>query len=167
MFFKNSMNIIFLQLGSNIGCRQNYIETAVSHIEQCIGKICAFSNIYESTPWRVSGQNNYLNQIIKLESNMSAVSILYKVMEIEKRMGRVRLERWGERIIDIDILFYNDDIIETQNLCIPHKHIQDRLFVLKPLLEIAADFIHPVYKLSVRDLFIRCSDSENVQEYEV
>ena len=161
------MNIVFLQLGSNIGCREDYMQKAIANIQKCIGKICVFSNIYESTPWRVNGQNNYLNQVIKLESNMSASSILHEVLEIEKRMGRIRLERWGERIIDIDILFYNDDIIETESLCIPHKHIQDRLFVLKPLLEIAPDFIHPIYKLSIKDLFIQCLDLESVQEYEV
>jgi len=147
------MHTVFLQLGSNIGNRKNYLIEAIKSIEEVMGSIVTLSKIYESTPWRADGQGNYLNQV------------LHEALQIEKKMGRVRLEKWGQRIIDIDILFYNDEIIETVELCIPHKHIHERLFVLKPLAEIASDFIHPKYKLSIQELFNNCPDLEKVEQY--
>ena len=144
-----TMNQVFLQLGSNMGERHQYLSSAISLIEEKIGAVESASKIYESTPWRVDGQENYLNQVLLVKSNLSSLGVLHEALQIENELGRVRLEKWGERIIDVDIIFYNDEMIETAELCIPHKHMHERLFVLLPLVEIAPDFIHPKYRKTI------------------
>ena len=161
------MNIVYLQLGSNLGDRQELISEAVLQISHHVGSVKLSSQIYESTPWRVDGQENYLNQIIQVETLLSAAEILSLVLNIENDLGRVRVEKWGERLIDIDIIFFNNDIIETSELCIPHKHMHERNFVLAPLNEIAADFLHPKYNKTVSQLFNESKDLEKVVEYEI
>lgn len=159
------MNIIYLQLGSNIGDRKQQLEAAISKIKEKVGDITNFSKVYESSPWRVDGQSNYLNQVLKVKTEIDAERVLNVVLEIENHLGRKRIEKWGERLIDIDILFYNNDIIETAHLCVPHKHIHERKFVLIPLNEIASDYVHPKYNKKVADLLIECNDVESVEEH--
>ena len=125
------------------------------------------SSVYESTPWRVDGQENYLNQIIKVETLLSAEDVLSAALKIENQLGRVRIEKWGQRLIDIDIIFFNNEIIETPHLCIPHKHMHERNFVLHPLNDIAPDVIHPKYNKTVSELFNESKDTEDVVEYAV
>ncbi len=161
------MNNIFLQLGSNLDERKVYLEKASGIISNEIGNILQKSRIYESTPWAVENQNNYLNQVIKIESTFTANEVLSSVLTIEEKMGRVRNERWGERIIDIDILFYNEEIIEKEGLFIPHIHIQKRRFVLVPLNDVAPDFIHPKYNKTISVLLKECNDNEKVEVYAV
>ena len=110
------MNIVYLQLGSNLGEREQLISDAVQEISKYVGKINACSQIYESTPWRVDGQESYLNQIIEVKTLLSAEDILVFVLKIENDLGRVRIEKWGERLIDIDIIFFNNEIIETPRI---------------------------------------------------
>ena len=159
------MNIVYLQLGSNIGERDKMLSISVQAISEDIGRIYMYSKIYESTPWRVDGQENYLNQIVAIQTLFSAQEILDTILKIERKLGRVRIEKWGERLIDIDIIFFNNDIIETPNLCIPHKHMHERNFVLEPLMEIAPDLIHPKYNKTVSELFNESKDMEKVVEY--
>ena len=109
---------------------------------------------------------NYLNQIIKVRSALSAEEILTYILQIEKDLGRVRVEKWGQRLIDIDIIFFNNEIIETVDLCIPHKHMHERNFVLIPLNEIASSIIHPRYKKTVSELLNESRDIEKVVKYE-
>ena len=161
------MNIVFLQLGSNIEDRILYLENAVKMIENEIGNILTKSKIYESTPWGVKKQHNFLNQIIEITTKLSENTLLDQILEIEKRIGRIRNEKWGERCIDIDILFYNNSIIETQNLSIPHKLIPKRMFVLLPLSKIAPKMIHPIYNKTIEELMFECQDFELVNEYEI
>ena len=161
------MNIVYLQLGSNLGEREQLISDAVQEISKYVGKINACSQIYESTPWRVDGQESYLNQIIKVKTLLSAEDILVAVLKIENDLGRVRIEKWGERLIDVDIIFFNNEIIETPDLCIPHKHMHERNFVLAPLNEIAPFLIHPKYNKTVSELFNESKDTEKVVEYAV
>ncbi len=161
------MNTVYLQLGSNLGKREQIISDAINSISEDLGMINIRSQIYESTPWRVDGQENYLNQIIEVKTLFSAEDILVIILKIETELGRVRIEKWGERLIDIDILFFNNDIIETPNLCIPHKHMHERNFVLVPLNEIAPSLIHPRYKKTVFELFNESKDTEKVIEYAV
>jgi 2-amino-4-hydroxy-6-hydroxymethyldihydropteridine diphosphokinase len=156
-----------LQLGSNLGKRDQLISCAVKEISEHIGKINVRSQIYESKPWRVDGQQNYLNQIIEVQTLLSAEETLVSALKIENELGRVRIEKWGERLIDIDIIFFNNEIIETPVLCIPHKHMHERNFVLGPLNEIAPDFIHPKYNKTVSELFDESKDTEKVVEYAV
>ena len=161
------MNIVFLQLGSNLGDRELLLKDAITAIVNRVGDVVKFSKVYESAPWRVEGQENYLNQILKVRTTLSAEEILSIVLDIEKKLGRVRLEKWGERLIDIDIIFYNDSIIETSELCVPHKHLHERMFVLTPLHNIAPEMIHPKYNKTVEELLNTCNDTELVKEYEL
>jgi 2-amino-4-hydroxy-6-hydroxymethyldihydropteridine diphosphokinase len=154
-----------LQLGSNLGERELIISNAIRDISDYVGSIITRSHIYESSPWRVEGQESYLNQIIEIKTLLSAEEILTSVLKIENDLGRVRIEKWGERLIDIDIIFFNNDIIETSELCIPHKHMHERNFVLIPLNEIAPDFIHPKYNKTVSELLHYSNDTERVNEY--
>ncbi len=159
------MNIVFLQLGSNLGEREVLLQDAITAIEDKVGFVIEKSKVYESTPWRVEGQENHLNQILKVKTEMLADDVLSAILDIEKELGRVRLEKWGERLIDIDIIFYNDAIIETPHLCIPHKHMHERMFVLTPLHNIAPDMLHPKYNKTVEELLQICTDTELVKEY--
>ena len=161
------MNNVYLQLGSNLGERESIISKAVHKISSFVGNVRNRSKIYESTPWRVDGQKNYLNQIIQIETSFSALETLSAVLMIENDLGRVRLEKWGERLIDIDIIFFNNDIIETPELCIPHKHMHERNFVLVPMNEIAPNFVHSKYNKTVSELFHATKDIEKVFVYAV
>lgn len=161
------MNSVFLQLGSNLGERSQLLIDATVLLLERVGMIVEKSKIYESTPWRVDGQENYLNQAIELSTKYSAERVLKIVLEIENELGRVRAEKWGERLIDIDIIFFNDEIIETSDLCVPHKHMHERNFVLEPLNEIASTFIHPKYNKTVAELLKDSKDTERVEEYAI
>ena len=159
------MNIVFLQLGSNLGDRELLLKDAITEIEDRVGNILECSKVYESTAWRVEGQENYLNQILKVKTILLADDVLLTVLDIEKQLGRVRIEKWGERLIDIDIIFYNDSIIETPELCVPHKHLHERMFVLTPLHNIAPEMVHPKYNKTIEELLNMCKDTELVKEY--
>jgi len=161
------MNIVFLQLGSNLGDRELLLKDAITAIENRVGNVVELSKVYESAPWRVEGQENYLNQILKVKTILSANEVLSIVLDIEKHLGRIRLEKWGERLIDIDIIFYNDSIIETPELCVPHKHLHERMFVLTPLHNIAPEMVHPKYNKTVEELLEMCQDSELVKVYAI
>lgn len=161
------MNIVFLQLGSNLGDRELLLQNAIVSIEEIVGEVVKKSKVYESTPWRVEGQENYLNQILKVKTKLQAENVLARILEIEKNLGRLKLEKWGERLIDIDIIFYNDSIIETAELCVPHKHMHERMFVLAPLHDLAPEVVHPKYNKTVDELLQICTDAELVKEYAV
>ena len=161
------MNIVFLQLGSNLGDRELLLKDAILAIENRVGDIVNFSKVYESAPWRVEGQDNFLNQILKIKTTLLACEVLSIVLNIEEQLGRVRIEKWGERLIDIDIIFYNDSIIETPELCVPHKHLHERMFVLTPLHNIAPEMVHPKYNKTIEELLNMCRDTELVKEYEL
>ena len=161
------MNIVYLQLGSNLGERVQFISDAIQKISERIGQVNARSQIYESTPWRVDGQEKYLNQIIEVKTLFSPEKTLDSILKIETDLGRLRIEKWGERLIDIDIIFFNDEIIETSDLCVPHKHMHERNFVLEPLNEIASTFIHPKYNKTVAELLKDSKDTERVEEYAI
>ena len=106
-----------------------------------------------------------MNQILKVKTELQANNVLSAILDIEKNLGRLRLEKWGERLIDIDIIFYNDSIIETAELCVPHKHMHERMFVLTPLHNIAPEMVHPKYNKTVDELLQICTDTELVKEY--
>ena len=161
------MNTIFLQLGSNMGEREGYLQNASELLAVEIGVIQKESKIYESVPWGVENQNNYLNQVLEIKSEFSAEEVLERVLQIEDKIGRIRNEKWGERIIDIDILFFNDSIVEKEGVCIPHIHLHNRRFVLIPLNEVAPSFIHPKYNKTIEELLSECKDIESVEEYAV
>ena len=156
-----------MQLGSNLGDREGYLKQSQAMLIDEIGLIIKMSSIYESSPWGVENQGSFLNQVLLLETDVKPFDLLDIILNIEKEMGRVRIEKWGERIIDIDILFYNDEIIETNNLCIPHPYISKRRFVLSPLDEIAKNYIHPILHKTINKLLLECLDEEKVSIYEL
>ncbi len=159
------MNEVFLQLGSNLGDRKAMIINSIIEINSRVGKVINKSKIYETAPWGVNNQSNYLNQVIKIITHYSSDMVLKKVLQIENIFGRKRLKKWGDRIIDIDILFYNNDLINKFNLCVPHKHLHERKFVLIPLCDIASDYIHPKFDMKVSSLLVKCKDQSYVAEY--
>ena len=134
-------------------------------IKKKVGLVIDISKIYESTAWGVEKQTDYLNQIIKVETKLLASEVLSVILIIEEKLGRVRVKKWGDRLIDIDILFYNNEIINTPSLCVPHKYMHKRMFVLVPLNEIAAEKIHPIYNKTIEFLMQECRDTELVKEY--
>ena len=156
------MNEIFLITGGNIGDRKKNLETAATLINEEIGKIIQSSKIYETDAWGITNQPAFYNQIHIVESKFSAKEILNKILNIEEKMGRVRTIKNAARIIDIDILFFNDDIINEPNLIVPHPQILDRRFVLKPLNELVPEMIHPVFKKNIHELLEECKDELRV-----
>ena len=160
------MNNVYVQLGGNLGDRKGFLEKACELISEHIGTVVKKSMIYESTPWGVDNQGYFLNQVLLIKTRFNPFKLLEKILEIEKIMGRIRLEKWGERIIDIDVLFYNDIIIEAETLCIPHSHISKRRFVLKPMNDIASKYLHPKLNLTISELLEKCLDEEKVEVYE-
>ena len=154
---------IFLLLGSNIGSRRANLKSAREAIELNIGTWLNNSSIYETAPWGKADQPNFYNQAIELETNLSPDSLLTELLEIEKNLGRTRQDVWGERTIDIDILFYGNEIIETDRLKIPHPQLQYRRFALMPLNEIAPSLIHPLLERNIQQLLKDCPDPLSVK----
>jgi 2-amino-4-hydroxy-6-hydroxymethyldihydropteridine diphosphokinase len=129
-----------------------------------IGNIKAASSLYSTAAWGNTDQSDFLNQVLIVETNLTASKLLQFVLTIEKNMGRVRTIKNAPRIIDIDILFFNNDIIHYKKLTVPHPEIQNRRFVLTPLAELSPNFIHPSLKKTIHQLLIACKDPLNVQK---
>lgn len=141
------VNNVFLGLGSNLGDRKKYLSDAIEKIGDEYSIVEKISSLYETSPFGNIKQDNYLNIVIRIETNYSLEKLFEKVKVIEKVLGRKNtILKWGPREIDIDILFYNDLIYNSDNVIIPHPEILMRDFVLLPLIEIAPDYIHPVIK---------------------
>lgn len=157
------MNKVYLLLGANIGNPNKQLEDAKVEIEDRIGEITLQSKIYESEAWGVENQPVFLNQVILLETELSANKVLNEILKIEILLGRIRGQRWGSRIIDIDILYYNEDIIHTEDLQVPHPYIQERNFTLIPLVEIAENYLHPIFKKSNKELLEESTDQLKVK----
>ncbi len=149
---------VFILLGSNLGNRKANLEKAALGIEKHLGVIKKRSSLYETKPWGKSDQPDFINQVVLVESNLPIESVLDRVLDIEEDLGRKRGEKWGARLIDIDLLYAEDQIIDSDKLTLPHAGIPDRRFVLQPLVEIAPDFVHPVLKKTNRQLLEGCRD---------
>lgn len=157
------MNIVYLLLGSNLNNRLLLLEKARIAIAEKIGRLEKQSGIYESSPWGFEAETNFLNQVIVVYSSFNPKEILEKIKTIECELGRKRIPGiYTSRTIDIDILFFNNDIVDIPDLTIPHKQIHTRKFTLLPLAEIASGFIHPVFNKSIIDLLNECKDQSVV-----
>jgi 2-amino-4-hydroxy-6-hydroxymethyldihydropteridine diphosphokinase len=143
---------VFLLLGSNLGDRFDYLEQAIAGIKDKVGVIVQQSAIYETQAWGKTNEPDYLNQVLLVETELSPRQVLEKILQVELDLGRKRDAKWGARTIDIDILFYEDHIINEPGLIIPHPELQNRRFTLEPLSEIAPGWIHPVSKLNMLQL---------------
>lgn len=159
------MNKTYLLLGSNIGNSKKQLSRAVSLIEKQVGKIGRLSGIYQTAAWGNINQPDFLNQVIVVETKLTALQTMQILLHIEKKMGRIRTVKNAPRIIDIDILFFNKEIINSKELIVPHPQLQNRRFALAPLNELSPHFIHPVIKKTVHWLFIHCPDNLNVKKF--
>jgi 2-amino-4-hydroxy-6-hydroxymethyldihydropteridine diphosphokinase len=144
--------------GTNIGDRGAHLRRAAKLIEQDIGKIDQKSAFYETEPWGLADQAMFLNQAIAVKTELEPLEILKKIKEIEAEMGRERLEKYGPRVIDVDLLFYGDQIIDEPDLKVPHPEIPNRNFVLVPLMEIAGEMLHPTLQIAIEDLYMLSKD---------
>jgi len=153
----------YLLLGSNVGNREKYLQEARLKIAKHIGAVINMSSIYLTEPWGFQDQSPFYNQIIQVETHLSPLDTLNAILAIEKVIGRIRTGKWKERIIDIDILYFEDNIINERELTIPHPGIPDRRFVLEPLCELIPDAIHPVLKMSNKELLNNTNDPLKVE----
>jgi 2-amino-4-hydroxy-6-hydroxymethyldihydropteridine diphosphokinase len=156
---------IYILLGSNLGNREQNLSLALDKIAAVVGRILAQSSIYQSEPWGISQQPQFLNRVAEVNSRNDPHRVLSKLLSIETELGRERLEKWGPRTIDLDILFFNDRVIQTETLIVPHPGIAMRRFVLVPLCEIAPNFFHPLLEKNCRQLLKECTDPLEVSPY--
>jgi len=157
---------IVFGLGSNVGRRLFNIRRAIREI--CIsGKysFLAHSRIYETEPWGFKDQNKFINCVLVCLTKRKPLEVIEDMIKIEKKLGRKKREKWREREIDIDILFYGNKVIKTGSILIPHTMIQSRNFVLKPLMDLMPDFVHPSLGKSIRTLYEKSEDQCKVKVY--
>ena len=158
------MHAIYLLTGSNIGDSKSNLQTASNHIHQQIGNVERLSSIYKTEPWGNKNQQAFLNQVLQVQTQLTPHQLIKKILEIENEMGRNRQVKWEPRIIDIDILFYDDLIINETDLQIPHPLLHQRRFTLVPLHEIAPQLIHPKLHKSISQLLSICTDLGMVEK---
>ncbi len=152
------MNGIYLLLGSNLGDRLDNLRIAIRLLQREKIKILNESSIYETEPWGTRDQPWFYNAVLQIETSFKENELLAVCLKVEEEMGRKRSEKWGARLIDIDILYYKDSVVESDNLTIPHPGIKDRRFTLMPLSEIAGEETHPVFGKSQVILLSKCTD---------
>jgi 2-amino-4-hydroxy-6-hydroxymethyldihydropteridine diphosphokinase len=157
------MNNVYLLTGGNLGDRLLNLQKALMLVDEMAGAVVQKSSIYETAAWGVTNQPSFLNQVLLCITQFTAEQLLQTILLIERQLGRERAEKMGPRIIDIDILFYNDAVIDLAGLKVPHPEIANRRFVLEPLNEIAPDYIHPVLKKSIAYLLKDCPDPLEVK----
>jgi 2-amino-4-hydroxy-6-hydroxymethyldihydropteridine diphosphokinase len=157
------MKTVYLGIGTNLGDREENLKKAIGMIEVHIGTIKLSSSVYETEPWGFQSGNYFLNMVVEVETSLRSSGLLGRLLMIESLLGRLRQgKEYQSRIIDIDILFYNNQVIKKKVLTVPHPGIQNRRFVLVPLNEIAGDLIHPVLGKSIRQLLEECPDKSKI-----
>ena len=158
------MPTTYILLGTNLGDKAANLALATQLIAQKIGKVENRSSVYETLPWGVEDQPIFYNQVLQLSTSFAPDELLATTQSIEQMMGRKKHRHWGERLIDIDILYLDDLVYETEHLNIPHIQIPNRRFTLIPLVEIAPDLKHPVLTLSQTQLLDQCTDQLEVKK---
>jgi len=155
------MNKVYLSLGSNLGNKPAHLLRSIGYIAEKIGKISAISSVYETKPWGFESDNDFLNMVACVETQLPPDEVLAVAQAIEKTMGRVQKtqDSYHDRVIDIDLIAYGDLIIQTESLQLPHPLFHKRQFVLEPFNEIAPDFVHPVFHKKVKDLLAALGDT--------
>jgi len=159
------MNKVFLLIGGNMGHRLQNLHQAINLLAATCGPVIQQSAVYETAAWGKTDQAAFLNQALAITTNLTPQELITTVLSVEEKMGRHRTEKFGPRIIDIDILFYNDVILEEPHLTIPHPQLQNRRFVLVPMQEIAPDLVHPVFHKTIEQLLTECLDELAVARY--
>jgi 2-amino-4-hydroxy-6-hydroxymethyldihydropteridine diphosphokinase len=158
----NQQHQVILSLGSNQGNRLENIEHCIDLLHQEVGTIVKVSSLFESDSWGFSSDSFY-NCAVLIHTHKNPQKLLKNILKVEKKLGRVRTETsdYQPRVIDVDMISFDDEIIESESLQIPHKHLQDRLFVLLPMMEIVQDWTHPISQKSISDILIECKDKGN------
>lgn len=151
-------------LGGNQGEVLETFRKACGMIEEEVGSIVAASSIYQTKAWGVTNQPDFLNAVVSVMTSFTPEELLRLTQSIEARLGRVRFEKWGARLIDIDILFMEEMIINCESLCIPHAQIQYRKFTLEPMEELRPDFVHPVFAKTIKQINSDCADTLDVKK---
>lgn len=160
------MSIAYLLLGGNEGDRIDWLNKAIASIEANCGTIIERSAIYETAAWGIEDQPAFLNMALSISTELSPEELLYNINKIEAELGRQRQVKWGQRTLDIDILFYDDKVITSQRLTIPHPEMQNRRFALEPLKDIAPGFIHPKLNKTVSQMLADCEDPLAAEKWE-
>jgi 2-amino-4-hydroxy-6-hydroxymethyldihydropteridine diphosphokinase len=155
---------LYILLGGNLGDKNRIFSDARARLNEKVGKITALSAVYETEPWGFESDDLFWNQVVEISTSLSPEEVLRQTQQTELKLGRIRkANQYDSRIIDIDILFYGDQVVEEENLSIPHPRIQERKFVLVPLSEMVPDLIHPVFQKSIRQLLAECADPLKVE----
>ncbi|GGK77966.1 2-amino-4-hydroxy-6-hydroxymethyldihydropteridine diphosphokinase [Rufibacter glacialis] len=158
------MTSLYLLLGSNLGDRCFYLAEATTRLEALFGKTRQKSSFYETAAWGLEDQPPFLNQVLVFNTGFSPRVVLALTQRIEQDLGRIRKERWGARVIDIDVLFYGQQVITTPELHLPHPQLHLRRFTLTPLAQVAPTFMHPVLQKTISQLLEECPDPLEVKE---
>lgn len=162
------MAIVYLSLGSNIGDRIGYLQQATSLLSLTPEiSVVSTSSFYESEPWQMNSENWFVNAVLQISTTLSPEKLLKECQRIENQLGRKRTEAIGyaDRTIDIDILFFDNQVISSDDLIVPHRFFHNRAFIMVPMLEIAQDFVHPIYNKTVMDLYEELDNPEMVCLY--
>ena len=158
------MHKVLLGLGTNLGDKIKNLEFALKSLSNQIGEITRISSVYETEAWGVQNQDNYYNIAVEINTPLFPLVLIKKLLEIETSLGRVREKKWDSRIIDIDILFFENYIISTDHLQLPHPYLEKRNFVLEPLNEIVSNFVHPKRRQNISELQSSCPDKSWIKK---
>lgn len=157
------MQTLGIILGSNLQGKESYIQSAIVLLELNLGEVIAKSSLYASPPWGYESTNEYLNQVVLFRTILSSETVLSRNLLIEKVLGRVREDKgYTDRTIDIDILFYEDEVCETETLTLPHPRLHLRKFCLEPLYEVLPNWKHPKMRFSITELLKNCPDKSEL-----
>ena len=162
---KQSQHSVYLCLGTNLGDKQNNLERAAELIGDRCGRVLCRSGVYVSGSWGYESNNDFYNQCLRVDTVLDPGDLLKQIVEIEQVMGRERKGKgkgYADRSIDIDILFYDEVILETEHLVIPHPRISERMFVLKPMMELDPEFVHPAILEPIKVLVEKCNEHSDV-----
>ena len=150
----------YIAFGSNMGNRKKTILAAMEKMREKGMNFLKISTFYETKPYGVTEQDDFMNCVAQIETELNPMSLLDTLLNIERSLGRTREKRWGPRTIDLDIIFYDKKIVNFADLIIPHPDMQNRLFVLEPLSEIAPDYVHPSLHKSVNEMLKALKEKE-------
>lgn len=155
----------YLLLGGNLGDREANLKKAIELLNDKVGNVIAISSLYETAAWGKTNQPAFLNQAISLQTRLPALEVLERALSIEQELGRVRKDKWGERLIDIDLILFGNEMINIPDkLQVPHPHMQDRKFVMEPLAEIAPEVVHPLLGETMLDICRNITDPLEVKK---
>ncbi|MBO8159751.1 2-amino-4-hydroxy-6-hydroxymethyldihydropteridine diphosphokinase [Thermosyntropha sp.] len=156
---------VYLGLGTNLGNKKGNLENAIKNIQEIEGiELTGISSLYATAPWGKTDQEEFLNQVIEIETDIPPLDLLKKLQEIEIKMGRERKEKWGPRNIDIDILLYGEEVMDFEELKVPHPYMRERLFVLVPLIEIRPELVFPDDGAKIGEVLAKALTIEKMED---